>query len=113
MENENYANSKIPLLILVYEKDAAHYNQFLYNENEKIYIKCNRTNEEGTACDQCIDGYELGNEGYCVNYERCEEKQDETCIRCRQEPTDILYFCANKYFGCLETLVNACVKCGI
>ena len=49
----------------------------------------------------------LEDEGYYVNYERCEEKQDETCIRCRQEPTDIFYFCANKYFGCLETLVNA------
>ena len=86
-------------------------NQFLYDENEKIYIKCNRTNEEGTACDQCIEGYELGDEGYCVNHERSEEKQDETCIKCRQETTDIFYFCANKYFGCFETLVNACVKC--
>ena len=33
LENENYANSKIPLLILVYEKDATHYNQLLYNDN--------------------------------------------------------------------------------
>ena len=110
-ENGNKCLACDECFCLDLKKGMCFDNQFLYNENEKIYIKCNRTNEEGTACDQCIDGYELGNEGYCVNYERCEEKQDETCIRCRQEPTDILYFCANKYFGCLETLVNACVKC--
>ena len=36
------------------------------DRNKKIYYKCRRTNEEGTACEECLEGNSLNEEGFCV-----------------------------------------------
>ena len=38
-------------------------NRYIYNEEDKIYFRCNKTNKEGTACEVCNEGYTLNNEG--------------------------------------------------
>ena len=86
-------------------------NDFLYEENQKIYIKCNMTNKEGTACEQCLEGYEVGEEGYCIDVEKCEEKKDGICVKCKEDPNGIYNRCANKYFGCLENIIVGCARC--
>ena len=86
-------------------------NDFLREENEKLYINCNMTNKEGTACEQCLDGYIVGEEGYCIDNTRCEEKVDGICVKCKNDPSDYMFYCANKYFGCIHTFINACIKC--
>jgi len=87
-------------------------NEFLYEENQKIYIACNRTNKDGTACEQCLEGYEVNEEGLCFDVERCTEKENNTCIKCKEDPPDYLYYCANKYYGCLQNyLLSNCLRC--
>ena len=51
-------------------------NDRIENETYKIYFACNYTNEEGTKCEQCLDGYEVGEEGYCIDVERCIEREN-------------------------------------
>ena len=87
-------------------------NKFLYEEDQKIYIVCNHTNEDGTACEQCLEGYEVNEEGLCVDVERCIEKENNTSIKCKEDPPDYLYYCANKYYGCHENyLLPNCLRC--
>ena len=41
-----------------------------------FYFRCNKTNEEGTKCEECLDGYEVGEEGYCIDEESsCDIKK--------------------------------------
>ena len=87
-------------------------NDFLSENNDKIHISCNRTNEEGTACAECINGYELNDEGLCVDIDICEEKIDGKCNKCKDiiSPNGNNY-CANEIFGCLETPIYDCLRC--
>ena len=87
-------------------------NDYLNEFNEKIHISCNRTNAEGTACEQCINGYELNEEGYCVDIDICEEKKEGKCLKCKDiiSPNGYKY-CANQIFGCLEIGTNNCLRC--
>ena len=34
---------------------------------KNIYFKCNRTNEEGTACKICLDGFTSDENGLCID----------------------------------------------
>ena len=36
------------------------------NKKDTKYYKCKNTNEEGTACGECLEGYILDNNGFCV-----------------------------------------------
>ena len=36
------------------------------NRAEKRYYKCKRTNEDGSTCDECLEGYIIDEEGFCV-----------------------------------------------
>ena len=36
------------------------------NKGVKKYYKCKKTNEEGTACGECLEGLILDNDGFCV-----------------------------------------------
>ena len=54
---ENYClNVKTGLCVFNYEID----------EENKFYYKCKKTNEEGTQCEICIEGYTLDKTGVCV-----------------------------------------------
>ena len=87
-------------------------NEFLEDENVKIYFACKNTNEEGDKCEKCINGYEVNEEGFCVNMANCEENKDGKCLKCDSEKTENGYFyCANDVFGCIEGHFENCVKC--
>ena len=74
-------------------------NEKIEDINKKFYFSCNKTNKEGTACEQCIEGYELNEEGYCVDLENCEELKDGICTKCK-ETNKWIGFCANIIFNC-------------
>ena len=93
-------------------KDGKCYdNDFLKREEDKIYIACLYTNEEGTACEKCLDGYEVGDNGYCVDVTRCEKRENGICVKCKEYEDSDIDYCANSIFGCLETFVYNCLKC--
>ena len=87
-------------------------NYYLLDENIKIYFACERTNEDGTACEKCINGYDVGKDGYCVDISKCLEEKDGECLKCSEEENiNDYYYCANKAFGCVETISEGCLRC--
>ena len=86
-------------------------NTFIQDENSKFYFACEIINKEGTVCEKCMDGYEIGNDGYCVDISRCVEEKDGECVRCTDEEYNGYSFCANKLFGCVATFMVGCLKC--
>ena len=111
-QNENECLECEYLYCLDVKKQECVDNDLLYDINDKIYISCNRTNKEGTRCEQCVEGYQVTEEGYCVDIDYCEEKIDGKCVKCK----DILSlneyeFCANEMFGCLESFKDNCLRC--
>ena len=80
-------------------------NEEIYEEEKKFYYKCNITNEEGTACEICDDGYILKSNGICKEEAHCIEKDEKgNCKKCKYLENDDFYFsfCLNQYFGCVE-----------
>lgn len=87
-------------------------NDFLEDENQKIFIACNRTNKEGDRCELCLDGYEVDENGYCIDVERCEEKENGICKKCKDDDQIVNgYYCANEIYGCLKTYNYGCKQC--
>ena len=87
-------------------------NDFLHDINKKLYFACKRTNQEGTKCEQCLEGYELNEDGYCVNLANCEDSKDGKCLRCKNEKSkDGYLYCANEIFGCIEGHFKNCLRC--
>ena len=87
-------------------------NDIIYDENIKFYFACNKTNLEGNACAECFDGYEVGENGYCVDVSRCSEEKDGKCIKCTDELNDYGFsYCANSVFGCIESYYDNCLRC--
>ena len=59
-----------------------------------------------------MDGYEVGENGYCIDNKRCLERKDEKCIKCSDELN--IYgesYCANNIFGCVESYYDDCLRC--
>ena len=82
------------------------------DENKKIFFKCNRTNEEGDECEECVEGYEVGDGGNCVNMEQCEEEKDGICVKCKDGDQSLrINFCANEIFGCVQARFRNCLRC--
>ena len=87
-------------------------NDIIANEDSKFYYACNRTNNEGTECAECIDGFNLGKDGLCVDFSKCIEEKDGECLKCTEEKSDFGYsYCANKFFGCLDYFHEGCLRC--
>ena len=112
VENENKCLECENLFCLDVKKQKCVDNDYLDDINNLFYIACNRTNEEGTACEECINGYEVNEEGYCVDIDYCEEKEDGKCLKCKDIITENGYsLCANEVFGCLESASSNCTRC--
>ena len=83
-------------------------------ENNLIYFNCNKTNEDGTECEECVsDNFEIIN-GLCYNIGGCEKMEDGKCIECKDWKEDNMgwsIFCINKDFGCVEGYTLNCNKC--
>ena len=87
-------------------------NNIIINEEYKFFFNCNRTNLEGNACEECINGFVVGKNGFCVDFSKCIEEKDNKCLRCSEEKSEYGYdLCANTYFGCLEIFFEGCLKC--
>ena len=84
-------------------------NDYIEDESEKIYINCNRTNEEGTACEVCLNGYTLSEDGLCIDDLHCAEEKNGACQRCLNE--DFESYCLNEYFGCIPSTYGNCLEC--
>ena len=85
-------------------------NQFIEKKEQKIYYRCNKTNEEGTACEICIDGFNVNKDGLCINEDACFEKnEDGACIKCLNDEKD--NYCLNNIFGCVEIYDKNCLEC--
>ena len=85
-------------------------NDLMEKEEDKIYIACNYTNKDGTSCEQCLEGYEVGENGYCVDVSQCERKENGICVKCKDDDYGNFY-CANSVFGCLKTFIAYCLNC--
>ena len=90
------------------------FDNYYISEEEKnaIYFNCNKTNEEGTECEECInDNFEIIN-GLCYNIGGCEKIEDGKCVECKDWKENILsVFCLNKDFGCVEGYSLDCYRC--
>ena len=85
-------------------------NQFIEEENKKFYFRCNRTNEEGTSCEICIDGFVVNEDGLCIDEEHCLSiNNDGTCNKCLKEENG--FYCLNNVFGCIEINDENCLEC--
>lgn len=80
-------------------------NNQVISEDKKYYYKCNRTNEEGKACEICLDGFILNEDGLCMDDIHCSEKKDGICVKCEDE------YCLNKNFGCVDMFFDNCLEC--
>ena len=88
-------------------------NEFIEEEKDKFFYRCNYTDEEGTKCEQCIDNYRLNNKGFCVFDEFCEEfDQDKNCKKCiKDNDEESIFYCLNQDFECTLTYVKGCELC--
>ena len=112
IENENTCLECDNYYCLDVKNQICLHNDFLDENNDKIHISCNKTNVEGTACAECINGYELNDEGLCVDIDICKEKINGKCIKCKDTISPNGYhYCANEIFGCLETPIYDCLRC--
>ena len=108
-ENENRCSQCQKFYCLDIKTGKCHDNYIIYDEKEKFYYQCNRTNEEGNACEVCIDGYKVNENGLCVDDTLCEEKDDNgNCRKCKNNEGN---FCLNNNFGCVETYIKNCLEC--
>ena len=80
-------------------------NDKIINEEKKFYFKCNRTNKEGTACEECLKGYSPNEKGLCINSTSCEERQGDICIKCNSS------YCLNSDFECVTSYYGNCIEC--
>ena len=111
-ENENKCFECDEFYCLDVKKQKCAHNDYLSNVNDMKYISCKRTNEEGTKCEQCLYGYKLNEEGFCVDNDICEEMKNNKCLKCKDISSVNGYkFCANEIFGCLETVHENCLRC--
>ncbi len=87
-------------------------NDMIWEENKKIYFRCNYTNEEGTMCAECIDGLTVDDHGFCVDNINCEEFIEGICIKCKDNKYgNFRSYCLNEIYGCVETLGENCLIC--
>ena len=92
-------------------KKVCIYNGEINEEEDKKYFKCIKTNEDGTSCIQCEDGFILNEDNLCINEEDCNEREEDKCVECINKKHPWKNSCLNIIFGCIETLDDNCYKC--
>ena len=104
-ENENKCIECNDNYCLDIKNGICENNEKIIEEEKKFYYKCNETNLEGNACEICLEGYILNENGLCVDEIHCEEKQDNVCVKCQNS------FCLNNNFGCVYSFYGNCLEC--
>ena len=109
-ENENKCvKCKINYCLNV-KNGSCVYNNEIFNDDDKFYYRCKITNEEGNKCKICVDGYELDDNGLCVDNEHCVKRsEDGNCLECQYN--NLGRYCKNKYFGCVRIYDQGCLEC--
>ena len=107
IENEFRCAECIEFYCLDVNKGICIDNDIIENETFIIYFACEFTNKEGNKCEKCLEGYEVGEEGYCIDKERCIERENGNgvCLKCKEE------YCANDVYGCVDSHYANCEKC--
>ena len=87
-------------------------NDDIYDLDKIFYFRCNKTNEDSTACEVCLEGLEI-KDGLCIDYRHCSEKNDdETCKRCGKIGDEYYEQCLNNNFGCIQAFYDPnCIEC--
>ena len=92
-----------------------NYTEIIPENSVGFCYKCLETNENGKGCKKCFDGFSLSENGFCQNFDYCEEKKDNECLKCKQNYKDEygfnLSFCINEIFGCVEINNDNCLRC--
>ena len=86
-------------------------NYKIINEEKKFYFRCNKTNEEGTKCEVCLNGLDLEKNGLCIENAHCFEEKNGICKKCKKNENEYLDYCLNSDFGCVPTYMNNCLEC--
>ena len=88
-------------------------NEIIDDEDIKYYYRCNMTNDEGNACEICINDYILNDKGYCEYPDFCETYDGKgNCIQCiKIDDEDYIFYCINEDFGCTVTYAYGCEMC--
>lgn len=84
-------------------------NEKIKKEEEKLYYRCVKTNEEGTKCAVCLDDYELSENGFCVDKIHCTKEENGVCVKCKNNRS--YSSCLNSDFGCVPTSYMVCIEC--
>ena len=112
VEDENKCLECDTFFCLDVKKQECIDNDYLDDINKPFYISCKRTNKDGTACEICLEGYEVNEKGICVDIDYCEDKKDGKCLKCKDTLSVNSYqFCANEIFGCIESAKDNCLRC--
>ena len=80
-------------------------NDRIISEEKKYLYKCNRTNFEGNGCEECVEGFNLNNDGLCFDEIHCDEINNGICTKCEEG------YCLNNFFGCIEMFFDNCLEC--
>ena len=86
-------------------------NDEIFDKEKKFYFRCNKTNEEGNACEICNNNLTLNDNGLCIDKIHCEKEVDGICQRCMSLEEDYYFYCLNSFFGCVETFEENCLEC--
>ena len=65
-ENEDRCLECNPYYCLDVKNGLCVENDRLNWNNKTFYFQCRKTNKEGTACEECLEGYLLHDNGTCI-----------------------------------------------
>ena len=99
-ENENKCLECDEFYALNLKDNQCYHNDEILDEETKFYYNFNRTNSAGNKCEICIEGYELNENGLCIDEKHCLNKEGGICKECNNKEG---IFCLNNIFGCVET----------
>ena len=108
-ENENWCLECSDNFCLNAKIGKCIYNKEIYDEEEKLYFGCKKTNKDGNTCEICEGNYILNEDGLCVDEEHCVENKNGICQDCLKEVNNT--FCLNNNFGCVSTYDFGCWEC--
>ena len=92
-------------------KQTCEYNKEIYEEENKKFYSCAKTNKKGNACEECEEGLILNEEGLCINEDVCSEKEGDKCIECENKKNPWKSSCLNNIFGCVDNNDENCYRC--
>ena len=109
-ENENKCLECNYLYCLNQKTGNCEDNEEINKEEEKIFFRCSRTNDEGNACEICVNNFTLNENGLCIDENYCIERDENgKCLKCINN--EYSNFCLNDQFECVETFSDNCLEC--